>query len=142
MGQGTPETATVRGVVSVLERGREWLMIQRAEAVVLGGAWCFPGGTIEHGETPAGALVREIREELNLAIRPTRAVWRWRRDDGALEIEWWQAEVIGGTPRPNPAEVQSIRWMTPETIRATPGVLRNNLEFLDFAERSGLVFAG
>lgn len=128
-----------RGVIAVLTRADDILMIQRADHLVAGGAWCFPGGAIEPGETPAHALARELREELSLTIEPLRPVWRWRSDDGSLDLEWWTADILGGRLTPNPQEVQRAEWMTVQTIRATPSILPNNLEFLDFAERSGLL---
>jgi 8-oxo-dGTP diphosphatase len=37
--------------------------------------WCLPGGTIEPGETPEQAAVRELREELNLQVVPRRRLY-------------------------------------------------------------------
>ena len=46
------------------------LMAQRPEGKELAGLWEFPGGKIEDGERPEDALVRELREELGIGVRP------------------------------------------------------------------------
>ena len=50
-------------------RGRV-LLARRAVGRDLAGLWEFPGGKVEPGETPEQALVRELREELGIEVRP------------------------------------------------------------------------
>lgn len=107
------------------------LMIQRSESVRAPGMWCFPGGAIEPGETPAQAIVREFREEVGLSVEPIGRLWEWLRDDGLLHLYWWQVRYIGGELTPNASEVQSVRWMTDDQIRAQQGMIANNIIFLN-----------
>jgi aminoglycoside 6'-N-acetyltransferase I len=55
-------------MVQIEDRGRSW--------------WCLPGGTIEPGESPEGAVVRELREELNLQVVPHRRLYVVPTPDG------------------------------------------------------------
>ncbi len=49
------------------EEGRV-LIQRRGMHQTHGGLWEFPGGKIEMGESPSGALARELAEELNLSL--------------------------------------------------------------------------
>lgn len=50
------------------EQGREFLLAQRPPDKVYAGYWEFPGGKLEAGESFRDALVRELHEELGIAI--------------------------------------------------------------------------
>jgi 8-oxo-dGTP diphosphatase len=50
------------------EEGRV-LLTQRPVGKALAGAWEFPGGKVERGETPEAALVRELKEELAIDVK-------------------------------------------------------------------------
>src|SRR5262249_28974785 len=125
------DTPKRRGVVAVVVREGRLLVIRRSQFVVAPGAFCFPGGGIETGESEEVALVREIQEELNVAIKPLRRIWHsetpWR-----VELAWWLAEFDSNAePIPNPAEVESIHWHTPTEMAELVGLLESNRHFLE-----------
>ncbi len=62
--------------VGVIENEGKILITRRKEEGLLGGLWEFPGGKIGTGETAADACVREITEEVNLAVSVTEHLAR------------------------------------------------------------------
>ena len=53
---------------ALIDTGNRILVARRPEGSALAGLWEFPGGKIEAGETPEAALVRELAEELGVAV--------------------------------------------------------------------------
>jgi (d)CTP diphosphatase len=122
-------------VVAVITRGQEFLVIRRSQFVRAPGAFCFPGGGLERGESEPIALQRELNEELAAKSRIIRRIWSSKTASG-LRLAWWRAELEEGSPlEPNPAEVESIHWLSAERLMSHPDVLHTNLEFLVALER-------
>ena len=63
----TPERRGMTTLVvaaAIVERDGRYLVTRRQQGVHLAGHWEFPGGKCDPGETLAGCLARELREEL------------------------------------------------------------------------------
>ncbi len=65
--QNNPTTIPVVAAALIAPDGRI-LLHQRKLGGAMGGLWEFPGGKVEEGESPDSALVRELEEELGIAV--------------------------------------------------------------------------
>ena len=82
------------------------------------GYWEFPGGKIEAGETPQEALVRELREELDIGVSVLSCICGVEYDYPSfhLSMQCFRCEVISGKPKL--LEHKAARWLDREELRS------------------------
>jgi 8-oxo-dGTP diphosphatase len=100
-------SAPVCAVGAIIFRGNAVLLVQRAKAPAQG-KWSIPGGVVQLGETLQNAVIRELREEVQLEVRPIRVgkvldrIYR----DAAGQVCYhyviidYVCEPVQGEPRP------------------------------------------
>ena len=81
----------------IIKHNDKYLIARRLEPKFLKGKWEFPGGTIEPNETKFETLVREIKEETNLTIKPIKELWSYKdvQEKRTIDIHFIEAEIIG-----------------------------------------------
>lgn len=116
MGKRRP-LLTVSAVILINTSG-EILLAQRPEGKALAGLWEFPGGKIEPDETPEDALVRELKEELNIHVNAqdlhvfTFASHSYDEMHLLMPLftcRQWQGKI-------QPQEGQTTAWVSPDKL--------------------------
>ena len=114
------------GVTAVIQDGERFLLARHTDS----GLWSFVGGSVEPGEEPADAVVREVTEELGVAAIVVGILGAY---GGAyLEYEYPNGDRVGYVtiayrcsiaPRDlslDPDELLEAAWFTPAQVRTLP----------------------
>src|SRR5689334_24884569 len=98
------------------------LIAQRPEGKSMAGLWEFPGGKIEADERPEDALIRELKEELGIAVKeaclaPLTFASHTYPDFHLLMPPYvcrlWEGTVTA-------LEGQTLTWVRPNRLREYP----------------------
>ena len=107
---------------ALIDPARGVLMQQRPPTSQHGGLWEFPGGKVEPGESLRAALIRELDEELGIAVTPgaltplSFAAVPLAGDELALLL--FRCTAWSGVP--HALEASAIRWVDAAACVALP----------------------
>lgn len=135
------------GVMAIIrdDEGRILLQKRRDD-----GTWCAPGGSIDPGESPAQAVVREAYEETGLRVIPVKimgvfggAAHRHVYPNGdKLEVVTtvFLCEVTGGTLGGLDGESLELRYIHPENFPDAPLLSRYPKELFSLGQEDETLF--
>jgi ADP-ribose pyrophosphatase YjhB (NUDIX family) len=114
---------TVPAVSALVVDDERRILLGRRALEPDAGLWDTPGGFLEEGEDPAGALRRELLEETGLTIEVGDFVGMFsdRYGDGpdatAVLNLVWEVRIAGGEPGAAD-DVSELRWFAPDALPA------------------------
>ena len=115
------QSTYVEVVVAILQKqDGSFLMAQRPQGKAYSGYWEFPGGKVEAGETPYHALIRELHEELGIAVK-TAYPWLTRvftYPHAIVRLNFFRVTSWQGDPHGR--EGQLLSWQLLPELTVTP----------------------
>jgi mutator protein MutT len=96
------------------------LITLRPKGSHLEGMWEFPGGKQEWEETLEACLSREIKEELDMTVRPDRRLMTvdHEYESKRISLHVFHCTLLSGEPRP--LQGQAYRWAAPADLSNLP----------------------
>ncbi|CAH9014668.1 Nudix family hydrolase [Candidatus Nitrosacidococcus sp. I8] len=101
----------------IINQQGQVLLAKRALHVHQGNLWEFPGGKLELRENTYEALIRELKEELDITILSARPLLQtyYHYPDRLIQLNVYKINRFSGVPRGK--EGQPIVWVFPQDLK-------------------------
>ena len=108
--------------VALVDADNRVLLQQRPEGKSMAGLWELPGGKLNEGESPEAALIRELKEELDIDVTNSclapLTFASHRYEDFQLLMPVYACRIWKGTPVGK--EGQALKWVRPVKMSELP----------------------
>ncbi len=100
--------------IVMINNANEILFIKRSmKKKTLPGAWSFPSGTVEEGESVLETTKREVNEELGVDVKIERILAETDLEEFSVKLIFVLCSIKEGHPFiKEPDEIDKIEWMT------------------------------
>lgn len=111
-----PPKKSIRVVAALIRANGKVLLTQRKPGRHLGLSWEFPGGKVEEGESDEQALIRELKEELDVVVTVGTRCFETRHTYGPREMHLlvYRCKLVSGEPRA--VDVNAVEWVEEKNI--------------------------
>lgn len=125
---------TLNVVAAIIKKENKILATKRGYGEFIN-MWEFPGGKIEADESQKEALIREIKEELDCTIEPTKFALNleYQYPTFYLKMACFEAVITEGTPRL--LEHNDARWLTREELDSVNWIPAD-LQIIDYLKKT------
>ena len=110
-------SSPIPGVAATVISDGKVLLVKRANEPARG-RWGLPGGVVELGERVEDAVVREVREETGLSVRPIRTLTVYdsivRDDERRVRFHYVLVEMLCEADAGSPealSDALDVRWV-------------------------------
>ena len=110
----------VEVVGAALVRDGRVLASRRTEPPRLAGLWEFPGGKVEPGESDEQALVRELREELQVSVQVGERIGPDLLIGETAVLRVYLCALVSGEPAL--VDHDAHRWLAPHELLDVPWI--------------------
>ena len=110
-----------RACVAILNEGKILMARQTYRGKTF---WTFPGGSIESGETPQQAAIREVKEEVGLNVELVGMLCQRPRSTSSGTYFCYLGRITGGNLKlaDNDQELHDVQWFRLREVRTHPEV--------------------
>ncbi len=109
-----------KGVKCLVQYNDQWLMIRNSYGT---GQWTFPGGAIARHETPEDAAIREVHEEVGIALENVQPIgfYQSNRQYKHDTVYCFIARVSQPDHHVDEVEVIASGWFAPAQLPSNRG---------------------
>jgi A/G-specific adenine glycosylase len=107
----------IEAVIAIIEKDGKYFIQKRPSKGLLADLWEFPGGKLEKGESHKEALIREIKEEVDISPSAIKHLFDVQHfyTQFRVKLSVWQFE-----PKTWPKIDQNHRWVSPKGFSKYP----------------------